>query len=311
VSRPLVSIVTTSYNHEAFLEETIESVLAQDYPHIEYLVIDDGSTDGSVEIIRRYADRLTWWATQENRGQTAALNAAFDRAGGDVLNFVNSDDTLLPGAVSKVVEAFESDSTLVAVYGGVFLTNEQSERVEYDGGLDWDVARMATIAYTPHQPATFWSRRAWEHAGPFNERAWSLFDVEFNLRVATIGPARHISEPLATFRLHPESKTMSRHAAMAEECLRCAEEFYGSPSLPPQLRPYARAGRANLYRRAALNYQADREIGRARNLFLRSLLMSTRGLNRKQLIRLSKTLVPAVAVRRRRGPEGLRTRRDA
>lgn len=289
----LVSIVTTSYNQAPFLEETIESVLGQDYGLLEYLVIDDGSTDESLDIVRRYADRLTWWRVQENRGQVAALNTAFAQARGDVLNFVNSDDTLLPGAVSRVVEAFEREPELVAVYGDVYLTNERSERIEYGVAGTWDMARMARTVYTPHQPSTFWSRHAWEAAGPFNEHAWSLFDVEFNLRVGLLGPVRYLRVPLATFRLHPESKSLSRHERMATECLRFAEEFFGSPELPAELRPYARAAQATLYRRAALHYQAEGDVARARRLFLRSLLLSTRGLTGKQLRRLARTLAPS------------------
>lgn len=300
MTRPLVSIVTTSYNQAPFLEETLRSVLEQDYQPLEYLVIDDGSTDGSDEIVRRYADSLAWWRIQENQGQVHALNTAFSEARGDILNFVNSDDTLLPGAASRVAGAFERNPSLVAVYGDVFLTNERSERVEYGAAGGWDLARMARTVYTPHQPSTFWSRRAWEAAGPFNERSWALFDVEFNLRTALLGPVQHIEEPLATFRLHPESKSLSRHRMMAEECLRFAAEFYCSTDLPAQLRPYARAGRASLLRRAALHLQADGQIARARRLFLRSLLLSPYGLTGKQARRLAMTLVPEPVARRRR-----------
>jgi glycosyltransferase involved in cell wall biosynthesis len=300
MNKPLVSIVTSSYNQGRFLEETIRSVLEQDYEPLEYIVIDDGSTDDSVEIIRRYADRLGWWRAQENQGQVKTLNTAFARARGDILNFVNSDDTVLPGAVSRVAGVFERNPSLVAVYGDVFLTNERSERVEYGPAGDWDLARMARTVYTPHQPSTFWSRRAWEAAGPFNERSWALFDVEFNLRTALLGPVEHVEEPLATFRLHPESKSLSRHRTMAHECLRFATEFYGSPDLPAQLRPYARAGRATLFRRAALHLQAEGQVTYARRLFLRSLLLSPSGLTRKQARRLATTLLPAPVVHRRR-----------
>jgi glycosyltransferase involved in cell wall biosynthesis len=292
VTPPLVSIVTTSYNQERYLEETLRSVLEQDYPRIEYLVIDDGSTDGSVDIIHRYAASLAWWRVQENQGQPAAANAAAAHASGDVLAFVNSDDTLLPGAVSGVAAEFERDAGLALVYGDVLLTNERSERLEYQAAKDWDVARMARDVYTVSHPASFWARWAWERAGPLNERSWALFDIELGLRVATFGRARHLQVALATFRLHPESKTMSRHLRMADECLRFAREFYGDPSLPRELRPYARRGRATLHRRAALYLAAAGERDRARREFLRSVTLSPRGASRKQLRRLAPTLVP-------------------
>jgi glycosyltransferase involved in cell wall biosynthesis len=294
--KPLVSIVTTSYNQAEFLEETLLSVLDQDYEQLEYLVIDDGSTDESPAIVERYRPQLAWCKIQPNAGQVAALNEAFAHASGDILNFVNSDDTLLPGAVSRIVREFERRPEHVAVYGDVYLTNERSQQLEYGDAGDWDVASMTRRAYVPFQPATFWSRRAWEKAGPFKAGSWALFDVEFALRAALIGPAQHIREPIATFRLHSESKSMSRHLAMAEECVRFAEEFYGS-ALPAPLRPYARTGRASVYRRAALHYHAAGEISAARRLFLRSLLLSLRGAQRKQLMRLVRTLPPD-AVRR-------------
>jgi glycosyltransferase involved in cell wall biosynthesis len=292
VSRPLVSVVTTSYNQAAFLEETIESVLSQDYEPLEYLVVDDGSTDGSIDVIRRYEDRLTWWAAQENAGQAAALNRGFARATGAVLSFLSSDDTLLPGTVSRVVHAFEAEPDLLMVYGDVLITDERSNVVEHQTSGEWRLPAMARTVYTVHQPASFFTRRAWELAGPFDERSWGLFDVEFGLRLAAVGEARHLHEPLATFRLHAESKQLSRHARMAEECLRFAHDFFESPDLPEPLRPYARAARATLHRRAALNYLAAGEHARARRAFLRSLVLTPRGLTRKQGKRLARTLVP-------------------
>src|SRR5439155_9301789 len=129
-------------------------------------------------------------------------------------------------------------------------------------------------------------------AGPFHERSWALFDTEFFLRLAAAGPAALIQEPLARFRIHSEAKGHSRHGTMAEECRRFADEFFRSPDLPAGLRPYARAGRANFYRRAALAYQAAGDNGKARQLFLRSLALTPLGMSRKQFRRLVATLLP-------------------
>jgi glycosyltransferase involved in cell wall biosynthesis len=296
----LVSIVTTSYQQARYLEETMRSVLEQDYPRLEYIVVDDGSTDGSVEIIRRYADRLAWWTAQENQGQPRALNLGFEHATGDLLGFLSSDDLLLPGAISRLAAEFERDPELVLVYGGAINVDERSQPFRTAWSADWDVALMArTARMVVPQPAALWSRRAWELAGPFNERAWSWFDAEFFLRAGTLGRVARIDEPVAAFRLHPESKQMSRHEQMAEDSIRFADEFWGG-ELPAALRPHARAGRAGQYRRASLALYAAGDVERARRLFLRSLLLSPRGIRRKQVGRLARTLLPGAVVRRRR-----------
>lgn len=301
MSRPLVSIVTTSYDQAAYLEETLRSVLEQDYEPLEYLVIDDGSTDGSPEIVRRYADRLAWHELGENRGQATALNRAFEHARGDLLGFVSSDDTLLPGAVARLAAEFERNSELLLAYGGADYVDAEGRRLGPVPSLDWDLARFARTGIQPvPQPASLWSRRAWELAGPFEERSWALFDTELYLRIGAAGHVVRVPETLAAFRLHPESKQLSRRVRMAEECVRFADEFYGGPALPAPLRPYARAGRGAFYRRAALGFYAAGEIARARRLFLRSLALSPRGVQRKQAARLVRTLVPERLVRRRR-----------
>jgi glycosyltransferase involved in cell wall biosynthesis len=301
MSRPLVSIVTTSYNQAAFLEETIRSVVEQDYEPIEYLVIDDGSTDGSDEIIRRYADRLAWWTVQENAGQAVTLNRGFARARGSILGFLSSDDLLLPGAVSKLVSALEADPGAVLAYGDAVHIDECSQRTGVVPAFDWDPAHYARTGRQPiPQPASLFTRRGWDLAGPLDEGAWALFDSELYLRLGTVGRMVRIREPLAAFRLHPESKQLSRGERMGAECVRHADEFFGSDALPAALRPYARSARATFYRRGALSWYAAGDIPQARRLFLRSLVLSPRGMDRKQLTRLVRTLAPARVVRHRR-----------
>ncbi|WP_322508462.1 glycosyltransferase family 2 protein, partial [Anaerolinea sp.] len=120
----LVNIVTPSFNQARFLEETMLSVLHQDYPHIEYIVVDGGSTDGSVDIIRRYADRLAWWVSEPDRGQTDAINKGFAHAHGEILAWLNSDDTYQPGAVRAAVEALEKHPEAAMVYGDAHYIDE-------------------------------------------------------------------------------------------------------------------------------------------------------------------------------------------
>ena len=171
MSPPLVSIVTPSYQQAQFLEETIQSVLAQDYPRLEYIVVDGGSTDGSVELIERHADRLTWWTSEPDAGQTAALNKGFARARGEILGWLSSDDTLLPGAVARVVEELERDPDAVLVYGEALFVDEQGREIFPLEARPFDVAAMVrAFANDVVQPGCRFRRRALELVGPFDER---------------------------------------------------------------------------------------------------------------------------------------------
>ena len=123
MTQPLVSIVTPSFNQAAFLEETIQSVLGQDYQPIEYIVIDGGSTDGSVDIIRRHEDRLAWWISEPDRGQAHALNKGFARAQGKYVGWLCSDDTLFPSAISRLVEALDDAAGAALAYGNARYTD--------------------------------------------------------------------------------------------------------------------------------------------------------------------------------------------
>lgn len=226
--------MTPSYNQAAYLEETIESVLAQDFPRIEYVVVDGGSTDGSVDIVRRYEDRLAWWVSEPDAGQAAALNKGFERATGDILGWVSSDDTLLPGAVRRVVDELESDRESLLVYGEALFVDEQGRGLFPLEPRSFDVAMMvARCENHVVQPGSLFRRRAWELAGPFAEDAHYLFDFEFVLRLALAGGSVvPIRDRLATYRVHGASKSGGGSLLKANDYIRFAESFLAGSHLP-------------------------------------------------------------------------------
>jgi glycosyltransferase involved in cell wall biosynthesis len=301
VGRQLVSVVTPSYNQAPFLEETLRSVLDQDYPELEYLVVDDGSTDGSVEIIRRYDDRLAWWTTQENAGQPAAINRGMARARGEYLAYLNSDDTLLPGAISRMVAELEAEPSLLFVYGDSVLTDEASQETGLLEARPLDMAAMvrACDCHIP-QPSSLWRRRAWELAGPFNEGGYYFFDWEFFLKASGFGPGKRISVPLSTYRLHPESKSIAAPLPKAREYVRLADEVFVSPSFPAYLGGAVRQGRSSAYLRAGDYFYWALELGLARRYLFRGLALYPRNTSRRSLGLAAKSLLPRSLVERLR-----------
>lgn len=300
MTNPLVSIVTPSYNQAEFLEETLRSVLDQDYEQIEYIVVDDGSTDGSDRIIERYADRLASATFRPNGGQASAINHGFAQATGDLLAYVNSDDTILPGGVSELVSALTADSDLLLVYGDALYTNERSEVTGYLESRPFDVAAMvASCDNHVVQPSTLWRREAWERFGPFDENGWYFFDFQFFLRFPA-ERVRRIPKPLSTYRVHERAKS-SGGSSLAEDHARLAQQFLRPDRLPAAARSVARQGRASAYLLGAEFAYEALDLRRARGYVLRGMsLAPPRLLQPRWASLLAKSLLPRRVVRRLR-----------
>jgi hypothetical protein len=297
---PLVSIVTPSYNQARWLEETIESVAVQDYPNIEHVVVDGASMDGSVEIIRRHEERLAWW-TSEPCKQAAALNIGFAHTRGGLLTWINSDDTLLPGAVSALVAEFERDPELALVYGDALYTDEESQRTGYLRSRPWDVAlQLRTFECHVVQPASMFTRAGWEAAGPLREdREW-FFDFEFFMRLSKLGRAKQLGLPLATYRVHPTSKSVGDPLRRATALERLADELPRTDLFSGELAPLARATRSGGYLAAGEDFYAGLELGKARACLWRGLAAYPRNATRRKVGLAVKSLLPEPAVARLR-----------
>jgi glycosyltransferase involved in cell wall biosynthesis len=267
MARPLVSVVVVSFNQARFLEEALRSVLEQEYEPLEVLVVDGGSTDGSRELVERYADRLAWWASEPDRGQADALNKGFARAEGELLGWLSSDDALLPGAVARVVDAFDRDSEALLVYGEALFVDEAGREIFPLEPRPFDVEAMVrACANYVVQPGSLFRRRAWEAAGPLNEDGHYLFDFEFALRVARVGKVARIQDRLALYRVHPESKSGGGSLLKARDYVRFADEFLAGSGLPG-----ADEGRASAYLAAGDYFYDAGELADARRYLARSL----------------------------------------
>jgi GT2 family glycosyltransferase len=233
---PLVSIVTPAYNRAAYLAETIESVLTQDYPRMEYIVLDDGSTDNTREILVNYTGRLIW-ETHRNMGETRTVNKGLSMAHGEIVAVVNSDDPLLPGAVNAAVAFLQAHPDVLVAYPDWKHIGPNGETIQHVQVREYDYLYMLRRHHCTVGPGAFIRRRALELAGLRDPEFRYVGDFEFWLRAGLRGPFARIPLTLATFRRHPDSTSISSMGkAMAAEHIRLIENYYSTPHLPPEVR---------------------------------------------------------------------------
>ncbi len=233
-----ISIITPSYNQAAYLEQTIRSVLAQDAPGMEYIIVDGGSTDGSVDIIERYADRLAWWVSEPDAGQADAINKGLRRATGKYVAWLNSDDLYAPGAVAHAVRTLEQNPDLGFVYGDAVSFDHHGHPLNDMAFADWGLDGLVGFNIIC-QPAVFMRRAVLEQAGYLDPSYHFLLDHELWLRMARLAPIRHVPEVWAFARHHPGAKNVALAAGFGEEAFRILEWMEGQPELANRI---ARAG---------------------------------------------------------------------
>lgn len=223
---PLISIVTPSFNQGRFLEETIRSVLLQCYPKLEYIVIDGGSCDASVDILKKYAPWLSYWSSEPDSGQPNAINKGFHRATGSLLGFLNSDDLLLPGALWAAARAhMQHPSKLIAGDVLEFRGKDITRKIRQTGLIFDHLIRMWRHPEW-HQPGVFIPREVVERIGFFNESQQYGFDYDFMCRALGQTDVYFLQQPVAKFRLHDDSKTCSNDILIVREHLQVSKRYW-------------------------------------------------------------------------------------
>jgi glycosyltransferase involved in cell wall biosynthesis len=206
-ARPLVSIVTPSFNQAAFLEETIQSVLEQDYENLEYIIVDGGSTDGSLEIIQKYAGRLANWISEPDRGQTDAINKGFARAQGEIFAWLNSDDTYQPGAISEAADYLCNHPEAGMVYGDANLIDENGNVIGRFPARQTDFSRLRRGYVHIPQQAAFFRADLWKQVGPLDPSFFFAMDYDLWVRLARQSALHYHPRLWANFRLHGDAKS--------------------------------------------------------------------------------------------------------
>ena len=234
---PKISVVTVSYNQGQFIEANIRSVIAQDYENIEHIVIDGGSTDDTVCILKRYPHIN--WVSEADGGQSEALNKGFRKVTGQIVAWVNSDDKLAPGALNKVASYFLKNPGEYAVVGNQAIIDSSGTYMRVNKPIDYDYDYLLNVATGITQNSIFFKSAVFSKIGWIDESLHFAMDHDFFIRVATLGTIKHIDEVLAEFRLHGESKTSGGTYRFAKELLIIIKKYHG--------KTFGSAGRNDLY----------------------------------------------------------------
>lgn len=234
VEYPKITVVTPSYNQAQYLERTILSVLNQNYPNLEYIIIDGGSTDGSVEIIKKYESKLAYWVSEPDRGQSHAINKGWMRSSGQILAYLNSDDTYKDGALFYIARYFMSHPEVDMAYGDVYVIDEMDKLVYPFTCGEFNLKKyIKDCNYFIPQQAVFFRRQIFEKVGLLDENLHFKMDRDYFIRIGMNGCVKRIPHYLAHFRTHLAAKSTPRNTKRARgEFISIRQKYGGSFFVP-------------------------------------------------------------------------------
>jgi len=286
---PCISIITPSYNQGHFIEETIQSILSQNYPNLEYIIIDGGSTDNTIEVIKKYESQITYWVSEPDRGQTHAINKGLEKATGDILAYLNSDDYYLPGTLHTVAEYFQNHPGTDLLHGRCCYVDAEGEPIgEQFGNLHTfeEIVDLWGVWWQRRQfvqPEVFWTKRISDRVGKFNESLYFVMDYEYWCRILLAGgKVGAIDRLLTCFRL-TETQKSNQSDKVAEELLKVIQPWLWNSSIPISRRKRLSLQGQWLYQ-AVLLRQIEQSVVQGDHKLLRWLKSATTVLQNPQIL---------------------------
>lgn len=261
---PKVSIVTPSYNQAQYLEKTIRSVLLQGYPNLEYWVIDGGSTDGSVNIIKKYEPWLSGWVSENDKGQSDAINKGLLRSTGDIFGWLNSDDCYLQDCIATTVKEFLKQPLVGMIYSNVQIIDENDRYLKLFPRRCYNFADQLTQRMTIPQPAAFWNRQVMDKVGLLRTDLCYAMDYEYWIRIGRNYKIIGLEKPMAQFRQTTTSKGGTQSSGWGAEYLKILDDIYSMRALPPEILKLKGKAYAGAYYRGAVGYLTAYNISKAR-----------------------------------------------
>jgi len=280
---PIVSIVTPSYNQGKFIEETILSVKNQTYPRIEHIVVDGGSTDGTLDILKKYGNSIIW-ISEPDKGQSDAINKGWRMAKGEILAYLNSDDTYMPWTVETAVKHLLENPDVGMVYGDCDIIDEHSQATRQHSATEFNLSDLICSRNMIPQPTVFLRRQVLETAGYLDVNLNMAMDYDLWIRIGLKHRVKYIPERLASFRACRGTKSAEQPYGWVPEHLRILDGLFSSPTLPGELKALRRRAYSNLSFVNGIRSYSLCHMKEARENFMKAIIMYPQSLAKNPLL---------------------------